>query len=242
LKLEITQPNLQQFQQELSGRNSMSGKKKTWNRRSRNLTVLAASPAFPFPHPSKLSSQTDGFSLPPPPKTSVTDRRTNVVNLYIRSLVLSGGGRPFHPSRHPSSSSLDERGRRRRMAATTILSKCDQLNLLASLLVVRSLGRCERWRPPMLAFPWCLILLPPNLNSVSYIHPRSKDWQRGSTSLFATEDEIQRADSSKYFGLWRFREWHWTFFGGRCSWSHCEWSFQGPELFLSTRSLPSCIL
>jgi uncharacterized membrane-anchored protein YhcB (DUF1043 family) len=29
LKLEITQPNLQQFQQELSGRNSMSGKKKT---------------------------------------------------------------------------------------------------------------------------------------------------------------------------------------------------------------------
>jgi len=98
------------------------------------------------------------------------------------------------------------------MAAATILSKCDQQSLLASLLVVRSLGRCERWRPPVLAFPWRLILLLPNLNSVSYIHPCSKAWQRGSTSLFATENEIQRADSSKYFGLWRFREWHWVFF------------------------------
>jgi hypothetical protein len=53
---------------------------------------------------------------------------------------------------------------------------------------------------------WHLILLPPNPNFVSYIHPRSKGWQRGSTSLSATEDEIQKADSSKYFGLWRFRE------------------------------------
>jgi len=44
-------------------------------------------------------------------------------------------------------------GRRRRMAAATILSKCDQPSLLASLLVVRSLGRCERWQPPVLAFP-----------------------------------------------------------------------------------------
>ncbi len=91
-------------------------------------------------------------------------------------------------------------------------------------------------------FPWAA----EGQNSLQSWHwsgcAATKGWQRGSTSLSATEDEIQRADSSKYFGLWRFREWHWAFFGGRCSWSHCEWSLQGPELFLSTRSLPSCIL
>ncbi len=31
--------------------------------------------------------------------------------------------------------------------------------LLASPLVLRSLGRCERWRPPVLAFPWRLICI-----------------------------------------------------------------------------------
>jgi hypothetical protein len=30
--------------------------------------------------------------------------------------------------------------------------------LLASLLVVRNLGRYERWRPLVLAFPLCLTL------------------------------------------------------------------------------------
>jgi len=44
---------------------------------------------------------------------------------------------------------------------------CVQRSLLANLLVVRSSGRCERWRPPVLAFPWRLTL-PPHLR----IHPR----------------------------------------------------------------------
>ncbi len=78
---------------------------------------------------------------------------------YIISLVLSGVGRPFHPpvpSSVPSSKFLILGWKRRTTTTNGGRNNFIQMwsaELTREPVVVRSLGRCERWRPPVLAFP-----------------------------------------------------------------------------------------
>ncbi len=86
----------------------------------------------------------------------------------------------IHPSKFLIPKEENERrGGRRTNGSSSSLSKClcdpicVQRSLLTSLLVVRSLGRCKWWRPPVLAFPYIY-----NILGV-YMSGRCSPWGKG---------------------------------------------------------------